>query len=114
MARKSIPKDMWETYRAMSVDVGREVDFLKETACMNQEQRIMIAHLNTAKRIINHPDFDMFIDEVAIPHLKQVGMASWGRDVVTDLGFALAGRKSQYKNIKKILEFKLVKKDGKQ
>lgn len=108
---KKIPKELWETYRAMSVDVGREIPFLEETACMNRDQRVLVALLNTAKRTLAHPEFDMFIDQVAIPHVKELGMALWGRDVVTDLGFALSGRKSQYKNIKNILKFKLVKQE---
>ncbi len=103
MTKKSIPRELWETYRAMSVDVGREIPFHRITACMNQDQRVMIALCRTAKRIFKDKEFDIFIDSFAIPYFQEMGMAGWKRDVVTDLGFALAGRKHQRKKVGKAL-----------
>lgn len=107
-SRSRIPKELWEHYKAMSVDVGKERPFLQDTGCMNQDQRVMIALLNTAKRALNNEEFDLFIDQVVLPYVQELGWALWGRDVVTDLGFVLSGRRSQRKNISKILKFKLI------
>ena len=107
-SRSKIPKELWETYRAMSVDVGRERKFLEVTACMNPQERVQIALLTTAKRVLNSPDFSAFVDQIALPFVQELGMAKWQRDVVTDLGFVLSGRKSQRKNISNVLKFKLI------
>lgn len=110
-SRSKIPKELWETYRAMSVDVGRERKFLGLTGCMNQEQRVLIANLRTAKRVLDDSEFNLFVDEFVIPYVTELGFALWQRDVVTDLGFVLSGRKSQRKNISQVLKFELKKKE---
>lgn len=110
MGKKSIPKELWETYRAMSVDVGRANDFLKDTACMNQEQRVIIANCETIKEIFKEDkEFVDFMDKIVIPFYQKQGWAHWGRDVVTDLGFALSKQQRKTLNVKHILEMEVKK-----
>ena len=111
MGKKSIPKELWETYRAMSVDVGRENEFLKKTACMNQAHRVILADCETIKELFKEDtEFIAFMNEIVIPFYEKQGWANWGRDVVTDLGFALANQKRKALNVKNILEMEVKKK----
>ncbi|MBA7492016.1 hypothetical protein ES702_02565 [subsurface metagenome] len=108
MGKKSIPKELWETYRAMSVDVGRANKFLKETACMNQEFRIALADCETIKELFKEDkEFVDFMNDVVIPFYQKQGWAHWGRDVVTDLGFALANQQRRTLKVKNILEMEV-------
>lgn len=111
MGKKSIPKELWETYRAMSVDVGRANEFLKNTACMNPEQRVTLALCETTKEIFKEDkEFVEFMNDIAIPFYEKQGWAKWGRDVVTDLGFALSKQERRTLNVKNILEMEVKKK----
>jgi len=86
---------MWETYRAMSTDVGRIFPFLAKVSCMNEKERLNIARCEIAKMLIPHPRFKEFIDGVAIPYFAYVGRARWNKDIVSDLGLALSLKTSK-------------------
>lgn len=104
-----IPQELWETYRAMSVDVGRIKDFkfLAQTACMNVDERKMIGFIEVAKKLFKGDKaFVAFLDKFAKPFFEYLGRAKWDRDVVTDLGFALANRQSRRKDVSKLLAYK--------
>lgn len=109
--RGRVPSDLWETYRAMSTDVGRlgEFAFMKLSACMGLEERKLLAYTLTAREIFNDREFSEFIDGFAVPFLTKLGRAKWGRDVVTDLGFALAFRSAGKRKLgesgKELLEY---------
>lgn len=106
MRKGKIPEELWETYRAMSVDVGRILPFMKETACMNIDERKLIGISKFAKDLFSEDkEFVEFIDTMVIPFLTYEGRAKWNRDVVTDLGFALALRKSGRKSLTDVLDF---------
>lgn len=79
---------------SMSEKVGRILGFMKDTACVHVEQREEIAFCEIYK-LINPDDkgFNEFLDGVAIPALVKLGQGRWYRDTITDLGFALSGRK---------------------
>jgi len=110
MGKGKIPKEMWETYRAMSVDVGRGNEFLKNTACMNQEFRIALADCETIKELFKEDkEFVNFMNEVVIPFFEKQGWAHWGRDVVTDLGFALATQSRRGLKVKNLLKMEVPK-----
>jgi len=110
MAKGKIPKEMWETYRAMSVDVGRNNEFLKNTACMNQEQRVILADCELIKEIFKEDkEFVAFMNEIVIPFQQKQGWAHWGRDVVTDLGFALATQPRRGLHVKNLLKMEVKK-----
>ena len=89
-----IPSFMWETYRAMSVDVAQIIPFMALTSCMNQEEREFLAYIEGLKLILkDSPEaesFIKFLDKWAIPIVQKIGRAKWGRDTVSDLGFAKA------------------------
>lgn len=111
MGKKSIPKELWETYRAMSVDVGRANEFLKDTACMNPEQRVTLALCETMKELFKEDvEFTAFMNDIVIPFYSKLGWAKWGRDVVTDLGFALANQQRKTFKIANVLEMEVKKK----
>jgi len=92
---------------SMSEKVGRILAFMKDTACVHVEQREEIAFCEIYK-LINPDDMDFakFLDGVAIPALVKLGQARWYRDTITDLGFALSGRKVSrvMEDVKGILE----------
>ncbi len=95
--RGRVPSDMWQEFRAMSEKVGHIVPFMKESAMMGLKERELLAYCETAKRFFKDAGFTEYIDEFAIPFIQNLGRARWGRDVVTDLGFALAGQKRRQK-----------------
>jgi len=105
--RGKLPSEIWETFRAMSVDVGRlkEFEFMRDSACMGLEERKLLAYSETARDFFEDAEFTAFIDEFAIPFLTKLGRAKWSRDVVTDLGFALAMRKDARKKLGELLNF---------
>lgn len=110
MAKGKIPKEMWETYRAMSVDVGRENTFLKQTACMNQEQRVILADCETIIELFKEDkEFCDFMKKIVIPFYEKQGWAHWGRDVVTDLGFALSKQGRRALHVKNLLKMEVKK-----
>ena len=80
---------------AMGEKVGRidEFKFLRETACVHVEERQDIAWMRVYQ-MINPEDteFNTFLEEVAIPALKEIGRAKWYRDTITDLSLALSLR----------------------
>lgn len=107
--RGKLPNELWDAYRAMSVDVGRisEFAFMKDSACMNVEERKLLAYCKVAREFFEDDAFTEFIDKFATPLLTKLGRAKWGRDVVTDLGFALATKPDMRKKLgEKLLEFK--------
>ena len=104
-----IPSELAESYRAMSVDVGRIKDFkfLAETACMNVDERKMIGFCEIAKKLFKgDKKFVSFLDEFAKPFFEYMGRAKWNRDILTDLGLALSLRKGRRKDVTKVLEWK--------
>jgi len=105
--RGKLPNELWEVYRAMSVDVGRlkEFQFMRESACMGVEERKLLAYSITARDFFEDEEFTAFMTEFAIPFLTKLGRAKWSRDVVTDLGFALAHRKDMRKKLGELLNF---------
>lgn len=102
-----LPNEVWETFRAMSVDVGRQIPFLAETSCMNMEERVSLACLRFVESLfeIDDPEFVQFLNDVAIPYVKYVGRAKWERDIVTDLGLALSMRKEREARVDRVLNF---------
>ena len=104
--RTRIPKELFETYKAMSIVVGRHNKFLQQTSCMNPEERTMIAMCEISKRLFaSDEEFVGFIDEFAIPYFEYMGRAKWKRNEVTDLGFALSLTPSEQEDIRTILEY---------
>lgn len=89
----------------MSVDVGRLLPFMKDSACMGLEERKLLAYSETASDFFEDAEFKEFIDKFVKPFLTKLGRAKWSRDVVTDLGFALSGRKDSRKKLSELLTF---------
>ena len=103
-----LPNELWDAFRAMSVDVGRlaEFDFMKLSACMGLEERKLLAYSVTARDFFEDEEFTAFMDEFAIPFLTKLGRAKWSRDVVTDLGFALAHKTDRRRKLgERLLDF---------
>lgn len=101
-----MPNEIWENFRAMSQDVGKIIKFLADTSCMNAEERVTLAHLETLKPLLtDDPEFVQFIDEIVTPFVRNTGRAKWQRDIVTDLGLALSMRKEKEAKLDKILSF---------
>lgn len=110
---QSLPSFLWDNYRTMSYDVGRKNALLRETGCMNPLHREVYGYLEAFKIFIGkNPSseklkrFLSLIDKKLLPMVQKMGQAEWGRDVVTDLGFA----KSKFYNprtgkLDKVLEF---------
>lgn len=111
MSKKSgsLPSYMWETYRAMSVDVGRLIPFMTETACMNPKERELLAHIEGFKIFFGEvPEMETFIeflDDRVKPYFVKLGQAKWLRDVVSDLGFAKALQRARKEKIDKIFDY---------
>ncbi len=97
--RGRVPSEMWETFRAMSVDVGLIHPFMRESAMMGLKERELLAYCVTAIDVVKDAEFTEYIKEFAIPFIQNLGRARWGRDVVTDLGFALASRPSRKRKL---------------
>ena len=101
-----IPREIWETYQAMSVDVGRLIPFLRDTSCMNVDERKMLGFCEIAKKLFEgDKKFVAFLDEFAKPFFEYMGRAKWNRDIVTDLGLALSMRESKRKDVSKLLDY---------
>lgn len=110
MARKKLDSDfLYQTYKLMGQDVGKNIPFLKETSCMDTEKREEYAFLeimgNLEDFVNSHSDFTLkqFIDEFLKPSLQIWGWSLWKRDVITDLALRL-GRKSFKSSFKKVKE----------
>jgi len=89
MKRRRLPSEMWETFRAMSVDIARlkKFEFMRETAMMSLEKRKLVGLCMFEKDVIEDRDSNEFLDGFAIPCFVYMGRAKWGNNVVTDLGF---------------------------
>ena len=76
--------------------VGRTVPFLKETSCMNQQQREQYAFIEITEKLMkfieDNPDFNVkdFMDKFLKPSLQIWGYSLWPRDILTDLALRLA------------------------
>jgi len=93
---------------SMSEKAGRNLPFMKETACVHVEEREMIAWVESYGLICpTDKKFKAWLEKVAKPVLMKVGRSRWYRDTITDLGFALASKgkdKSQTQDAKDILK----------
>jgi hypothetical protein len=83
--------------RLLSRKVSGKEPFYMEIACLEQGFAEMVAYCHAYK--IMFPDdkeFNAFLDEKAIPILKRVGMATWPRDVLTDMGLRMGENQANF------------------
>lgn len=77
------------TYLGQNSRISRGI--LKETACMAQDERVLIADLEAVKKVwpfleqIEDMPLDILIDKIILPFIENEGYANWQRDVVTDM-----------------------------
>ena len=79
------------TYLGQHFRISRGI--LKRTACMAEEERLLIADLEAIKKVFPYMDGDklnsltmpQLIDKILMPFIEGEGFAKWQRDVVTDM-----------------------------
>lgn len=115
MSKKQSESFQVESFRAMGMDVGRLIPFLKDTACMNPSERKVVAILDGFKDLFgDNPRFDTFLkwtQDKARPFFIKLGQANWKRDVLTDLGLAKAHQAQRISDLQRVLTFQPSKKE---
>lgn len=97
---------LFEKEGAMGIKVGKLIGFLKDTACMNREEREIIGLLEYMKELFkNDKNFSKFIDQIVKPFFVKQGHAKWKRDVVTDLALAMSRRRERKEKSDQIIDF---------
>jgi hypothetical protein len=77
------------TYLGQHFKISKGI--LKDTACMAQEERLLIAELKAIDKIypllasIGDMNIPQLIKEIMLPIIENEGYANWQRDVVTDM-----------------------------
>lgn len=107
-----VSRDMWNTYRAMSEVVGGKNKIFRDTACMSLTERKMVGICEGFIKMFKGSEspevkrFIEFLNKQGIPFIQTYGRAKWGRDIVTDLGFAKSIHdQAKTSSAKKALEF---------
>lgn len=84
---QSLSKLIFETQRLLSAKIGSRFPFYKQTACLNEEIALYIAYCEIIKIFFpNKKRLIKFIDEKLVPALEKIGIATWSRSEITDLG----------------------------
>lgn len=98
-----------DSFKAMSIDVGRipAFKFLRNTACMNLRERKILAVLDGFEHLFGNiegtEDFTEFLGNLK-PFIRELGLANWARDIITDLGLAKAHRKERLSSLQNLLK----------
>lgn len=80
------PTDYLAETRLLGQWVGHKVPILKETACMDVEDRELIALLTCYLDVEDIPEKEkVFIQKKIMPYLRYMAWAKWPRDVLTDM-----------------------------
>lgn len=80
-------KGFFDVARYLGKDVGGEVAFLKNTACMDPAIRALIADLEFVKELF--PSLKPILDKYVTSYLEKKGFALWVRDVITDMALKM-------------------------
>jgi len=87
---QSLSKLIFETQRLLSAKIGAQHPFYKQTACLDDDIREIIAYCEIVKIFLpNNERLRKLIDEKIVPALEKIGIARWKRTEITDLGLKI-------------------------
>jgi len=90
-----VDKYMYEEMRLLSRKVSGKEPFYQEIAALEINYAEAIAFCHSYKILFpEDKEFNKFLDEKMIPILKRIGMATWPRDVLTDMGLKMGEAQS--------------------
>lgn len=69
--------------------IAQKDPYFEQTACMSEEWREIIGFLEVLKIVDQDPDLRKEIEKLFIPICQKLGIATWKRDIVTDLAMKL-------------------------
>lgn len=92
----SLDKILFAEIKLLSKQVSSREPFFQQIACLGKEEAEMIAYCEIYKMMFpEDKEFNSFLDKIVIPAFKKLGMVSWRRDTLTEMGLKL-GQKTQY------------------
>jgi hypothetical protein len=82
----------WNTQeRFLGTTVGKKIKFLALTSCMDIDERLMMAQIESFLILLKYVEktkeikIEEFIEKVIKPTVENLGYANWKRDILTDL-----------------------------
>lgn len=97
-------KRFFREYKLVASEVGAAINFLKETSCMNPEERGYIACCKIFTLLFpENKEFNDFLEKKMVPSLEYLGFAQWNRDILTDMGLRIS-KKTTGGSLKKLRE----------
>jgi hypothetical protein len=92
----SLDKILFSELKLLSKQVSTKEPFFREIACLGKEEAEFIAFCHIIKLFIpNDKELHKFLDETIIPSFKMLGMVTWNRDVLTEMGLKLGYAKEK-------------------
>jgi len=70
--------------RLLSQRAAKTQPFLKETACLSEEIRVIIGYIRAYSELFKDESLNEFVKP-----LQFIGLASWSRTELSDLGFMI-------------------------
>ncbi len=90
----SLDKILFAEIRLLSKQVSTREQFFQEIACLGKKEAEVIAYCRIYQMMFpEDAEFNKFLDDVVIPAFKMLGMVSWERGELTEMGLKLGGKR---------------------
>ena len=97
----SLDKILFAEIRLLSKQVSSRERFFQTIACLGKKEAEKIAYCEIYKMMFpEDKEFNKFLDDIVIPAFKKLGMVSWNRGELTEMGLKL-GSEREYGSMPK-------------
>jgi hypothetical protein len=92
----ALDKILFAEIKLLSKQISTREPFFRQIACLGKAEARKIVYCEIYKLLFpEDKEFNKFLAEKVIPAFKMLGMVSWNRDVLTEMGLKL-GQKTEY------------------
>jgi hypothetical protein len=92
----SLDRILFSELKLLSKQISTKEPFFREIACLGKEEAELIAYCHIIKLFFpNNQKLNEILDKKIIPSFKMLGMVTWNRDVLTEMGLKLGYAKEK-------------------
>jgi len=91
----ALDKILFAEIKLLSKQVSTREPFFQLIACLGKDEGKMIAYCKIYQLLFPNDPLNHFLEELVIPAFKMLGMVTWKRDTLTEMGLKL-GSTRQY------------------
>jgi len=90
----SLDKILFAEIRLLSKQVSSRERFFQTIACLGKKEAEMIAYCKIYEMMFpEDKEFNTFLENIVIPAFKMLGMVSWHRGELTEMGLKLGSER---------------------